>query len=115
MFPTHSYRLGHKDWSAWLPNIARRTGLAHVEGYCVETNGLSAYYWLRVAKENLSDFGHRSRALVEKLRSTVKTDNLEAVEQNVAIAVKNNKLLTSQHPVEFVKCRVDCRPWRPAG
>ena len=25
-------------------------GLAHLEGYCVEKNGLSAYYWLRVAE-----------------------------------------------------------------
>jgi DNA-binding CsgD family transcriptional regulator len=25
-------------------------GLAHLEGYCVEKNGLSAYYWFRVAE-----------------------------------------------------------------
>ena len=49
-------------------------GLAHLEGYCVEKNGLSAYYWLRMAEENSGTIGHRSRALVEELRSTVKTD-----------------------------------------
>ena len=90
-------------------------GLAHLEGYCVEKNGLSAYFWLRVAEENSSAFGHRSRALVEKLRSTVKTDELEAVEQNVAIAVKNNKLLGSQRPVEFIKRKVASPSWRIAG
>ena len=89
-------------------------GLAHLEGYCVEKNGLSAYYWLRMAEENSHEFGHRSRILVETLRTTMKTDELEAVEQNVAIAVKNNKLLKSQSPVEFIKGRVDSPPWRMA-
>ena len=27
-------------------------GLAHIEGYCAEKNGLSAYYWLRMAEQN---------------------------------------------------------------
>jgi TPR repeat protein len=78
-------------------------GLAHFEGYCVEKDGLAAYYWLRVAEENSGEFRHRSRALVEQLRTTVKTEELEAVEENVAKAVKNNKLLKSQPPVEFIK------------
>ena len=26
-------------------------GLAHLEGYCVEKNGLSAYYWLRASNK----------------------------------------------------------------
>ena len=47
-------------------------GLAHLEGYCVEKNDRSAYYWLRMAEENSCELGHRSRALVEELRSTVK-------------------------------------------
>lgn len=89
-------------------------GLAHLEGYCVEKNGLSAYYWLRVAEENSCELGHRSRALVEQLRSTVKTDDLEALEQNVAIAVKNNKLFTNKRPAEFIKWSADSPPLRRA-
>ena len=89
-------------------------GLAHLEGYCVEKNGLSAYYWLRVAEENSSELGHRSRALVEQLRSTVKTDEIEALERNVAVAVKNNKLFTNKRPAEFIKRSVDSPPARIA-
>ena len=87
-------------------------GLAHLEGYCVEKNGLSAYYWLRVAEENSSELGHRSRALVEQLRSTVKTDEIEALEQSVAIAVKNNRLFTTKRPAEFIKRSADSPPLR---
>ena len=82
-------------------------GLAPLEGYCVENNGLSAYYWVRVGEQNSCEFGHRSWAIVEKLKSTVKTDDLEALERNVAIAVTNNKILKSAHPVEFIKRSVD--------
>jgi hypothetical protein len=89
-------------------------GLAHLEGYCVEKNGLSAYYWLRVAEENSCELGHRSHALVEQLRRTVKTDELENLEHNVSVAVKNNKLLSSRRPVEFIKRRADSSPLRIA-
>jgi two-component system nitrate/nitrite response regulator NarL len=89
-------------------------GLAHLEGYCVEKNGLSAYYWLRVAEASSCELGHRSRALVEQLRSTVKTDEIEAVERNVAIAVKSNKLFFSKRPAEFIKGSADSSPLRRA-
>jgi hypothetical protein len=89
-------------------------GLAHLEGYCVEKNGLSAYYWLRVAEASSCELGHRSRALVEQLRSTVKTDEIEALEQSVAIAVKNNKLFTNKRPAEFIKRTPDPPPLRRA-
>ena len=87
-------------------------GLAHLEGYCVEKNGLSAYYWLRVAEASSSELGHRSRALAEKLRSTVNTDEIEAVERNVAIAVKNNKLFAHKRPAEFIRRSADSPPLR---
>jgi two-component system, NarL family, nitrate/nitrite response regulator NarL len=89
-------------------------GLAHLEGYCVEKNRLSAYYWLRVAEASSCELGHRSRALVEQLRSTVKTDEIEALERNVAIAVKNNKLFTSKRPAEFIKRSADSPSLRRA-
>ena len=88
--------------------------LLFLEGYCVENNGLSAYYWLRVAEASSCELGHRSRALVEQLRSTVKTDEIEALEQNVAIAVKNNKLFTHKRPAEFIKRTPDPPPLRRA-
>ena len=87
-------------------------GLAHLEGFCVEKNGLSAYYWLRVAEASSSELGHRSRALVEQLRSTVKTDELEALERNVAIAVKKNKLFTHKCPAEFIWRSAESLPLR---
>jgi two-component system, NarL family, nitrate/nitrite response regulator NarL len=87
-------------------------GLAHLEGYCVKKNGPSAYYWLRVAEASSSELGHRSRALVEQLRSTVNTDEIEALERNVAIAVKNNKLFTHKRPAEFIRRSADSPPLR---
>jgi hypothetical protein len=89
-------------------------GLAHLEGYCIEKNGLSAYYWLRVAEASSCELGHRSRALVEQLRSTVKTHEIEAMEPSIAIAVKNNKLFQSKRPAEFIKRSVDFPPRRIA-
>jgi DNA-binding NarL/FixJ family response regulator len=89
-------------------------GLAHLEGYGVEKNSLSAYYWLRMAEENSSQLGHRSRALVEQLRCTVKAYEMEAMEPSIAIAVKNNKLFNSKHPAEFIQRGVDSPPLRRA-
>jgi two-component system, NarL family, nitrate/nitrite response regulator NarL len=78
-------------------------GLAYLEGYCLEKNRLSAYYWLRVAEASCSELGHRSRILAEQLRDGVKTNEMEDVERNIAIAVKNYKLLTDRHPSELIK------------
>jgi len=87
-------------------------GLAHLEGYCVEKDGLSAYYWLRVAEASSCELEHRSRALVNQLRSTVNTDEIEALEQSVATAVRNNKLFTTRRPAEFIKRSADSPPLR---
>ena len=89
-------------------------GLAHLEGYCVEKNGLSAYYWLRLAETSSQELGHRSRALVEQLRSAVQAHEIEDVEHRISIAVKNNKLLQSQRPHEFIKSNVASRPLKMA-
>ncbi len=87
-------------------------GLAHLEGYCVEKNGCSAYYWLRMAEASSNELGNRSRALVQQLRSTVKTDEIETVERNVAFAVKNNRLFTNKRPAEFIRRSADSLPLR---
>jgi TPR repeat protein len=89
-------------------------GLAHLEGYCVEKNGLSAYYWLRLAETSSHELGHRSRALVEQLRSAVQAHEIADVEQRISIAVKNNKLLQSQRPDELITRTVGSRPLRIA-
>jgi two-component system, NarL family, nitrate/nitrite response regulator NarL len=82
-------------------------GLAHLEGYGVEQNGLSAYYWLRLAEASSRELGDRSRALVEQLGSAGKKHEIEDVEHRVSIAVKNNKLLQKKHSDEFIKRGVD--------
>jgi DNA-binding CsgD family transcriptional regulator len=51
-------------------------GLAHLEGYCVEKSGVSAYYWLRLAETSSHELGHRSRALVEQLRGAVQAHEI---------------------------------------
>src|SRR5450755_1424520 len=89
-------------------------GLAHLEGYCVEKNGLSAYYWLRLAETSSQELGHRSRALVEQLRGAVQAHEIDDVEQRISIAVKNNKLLQSRRPDEFIKSNVASRSLRMA-
>jgi two-component system nitrate/nitrite response regulator NarL len=78
-------------------------GLAHFEGYSVEKDERSAYYWLRMAEENSCTIKQRSHALVEELRSTVKMDDIKALEQNVAIGVQANDLLISKRPAEFIQ------------
>ena len=78
-------------------------GMAHLEGYGVEKDDRSAYYWLRMAEENSCTIQHRSHALVEELRSTVKTHDIEAVEHSVALAIQENELLRRKRPGEFIK------------
>jgi DNA-binding NarL/FixJ family response regulator len=82
-------------------------GLAYLEGYAVEKNDRSAYYWLRMAEENSCTIRSRSHALIEELRNIVQTHDIEAVEHTVAIAVQENRLLRSKRPAEFIKPSAD--------
>jgi hypothetical protein len=68
---------------------------------------MNAPYWLRIAEENSSTIRSRSHALVEKLRSSVKTDDIAALEHRVAIAVQENKLLRNKRPAEFMNPSAD--------
>jgi two-component system, NarL family, nitrate/nitrite response regulator NarL len=77
-------------------------GLAHLEGYGIEKNERSAYYWLRMAEENSAAIEQRSRALLENARSTLKTDDVDTVEEMVATWVQDKKLLRSKRPAEFI-------------
>jgi DNA-binding CsgD family transcriptional regulator len=85
-------------------------GLAHLEGYGVEKDERSAYYWLRMAEENSSTIRSRSHALVEELRSIVNKDDIAAVEHTVAIAVRENRLLRSKRHAEFIQPSADSAP-----
>ena len=87
-------------------------GMAHLEGYGVEKNNYSAYYWLRMAEENSGTIGHRSRALVEELRNAVKSEEFEAVEHKVAIMIQENKFLRSRRSAEFIRPNTDSSPLR---
>jgi len=85
-------------------------GLAHLEGYCIEKNDRAAYYWLRMAEENSGTIGHRSRDLVKELRSIVKTDEIEAVEHTIAVAVQENRLFKSKRSAEFITKSTNSAP-----
>ena len=63
-----------------------------------------------MAEENSGMIGHRSHDLVEELRSAVKTDEIEAVEQSIAAAVRENKLFTSKRPAEFIQASTNSAP-----
>ena len=86
-------------------------GLAHLEGYCVEKNSCSAYYWLRMAEENASGLNKRSRSLVAELRTNLKSDEVEALERNVASAVRRQKVLAGKSPAELIKQNPGSPSW----
>jgi two-component system, NarL family, nitrate/nitrite response regulator NarL len=80
-------------------------GLAHLDGYGVEKNGHSAYYWLRMAEENSSAVRQRSRALTEDLRTKIKPGEIEGLEKSIATGARNDKILASK-PVDLFKPRL---------
>ena len=86
-------------------------GLAHLEGYCVEKNSCSAYYWLRMAEENSSGLNKRTRSLVAELRATMQSDEVQALERNVASAVRSQKVLAGKSPAELIKQNPGSPSW----
>ena len=80
-------------------------GLAHLEGYGVEKNGHSAYYWLRMAEENSSAVRERSRALTQNLRTKINPGEIERLERRIASGTQNDKILASE-PVDLFKQRL---------
>jgi hypothetical protein len=51
-----------------------------------------------------------ARDLLKKLRSTVKTAEIEAMEHSISVAVQGNKLWTSKRPAEFIKASPNSAP-----
>lgn len=66
-------------------------GLAHLEGYGVEKNGHSAYYWLRMAEENSSAVRQRSRVLTEDLRAKIDPAEIGDLERNIATEAERTR------------------------
>ena len=80
-------------------------GLAHVEGYGVEKDGHSAYFWLRMAEENSSAVRQRSRALTEELRTKIDPEQIEGLEKSIATKSRKDKIFASK-PVDLFKRRL---------
>lgn len=80
-------------------------GLAHLEGYGVEKNGHTAYYWLRMAEENSSAVRQRSRALTEDLRTRINPSEIEGLEKSIASGARKDKILANE-PVDLFKQRL---------
>ena len=80
-------------------------GLALLEGSGVEKNDHSAYYWLRMAEENSTAVGQRSRALTENLRGKINRGEIDRLERRIADGAQNDKTLASE-PVQLFKQRL---------
>lgn len=80
-------------------------GLAHLEGYSVEKNGHSAYYWLRMAEENSSAVRQRSLALTEELRTRINPAEIDALERSISTGGRKDKILASE-PIDLLKLRL---------
>ncbi len=89
-------------------------GLAHLEGYCVEKNDRSAYYWLRMAAESSSRLQRRSAGLTEKLRPKITQVEIEEIENTVRNAICENQLIVSKRPQDMIKRAASSSLLRPA-
>lgn len=71
-------------------------GLAHLEGYGVEENARSAYYWLRMAEENSAAVRQRSRVLTEDLRNKIRPLEIEDLERQIANGAQKDGILAGE-------------------
>jgi hypothetical protein len=78
-------------------------GLAYVDGIGVEKNSRSAYYWLRIAEENLREIGQRIRALAEELIDALPPDDVTGLERNIASTAPNKMLIGSKTLADLFK------------
>jgi two-component system nitrate/nitrite response regulator NarL len=78
-------------------------GLAYLDGYCIEKNDHSAYYWLRMAAENSSEVQQRSARLVEKLKSKITRADQGQLERSVRSAIRHNQPIIAKRPQEIIK------------
>lgn len=78
-------------------------GLAHLEGYCVEKNESSAYFWLRMAAENSSELQQQSTRLVEGLRASIKQVDVDRLEHRVRDAMRDNRGAVAKRPQDIIQ------------
>ena len=55
------------------------------------------------SKENSRELRQRAHALTEELKSNMRSEELETLEQSIKAAVERNKQLTIKRPVAFIK------------
>lgn len=77
--------------------------VAHMEGYGVEKSPESAYFWLRITEKHCSEILQRSRALVEQLKSQIRSPKIEALEQALDATVQNKEGVLSKRPSDLVR------------
>jgi len=78
-------------------------GLAHLEGYCVEKNERSAYYWLKMAAENSSQLQQRSTRLAERLKANITQVDIDELERSVQKTIRDNRLVVATRPQDIIK------------
>jgi two-component system, NarL family, nitrate/nitrite response regulator NarL len=77
-------------------------GLAHLEGYCVEKNERSAYYWLKMAADNSSQLQQRSAGLADRLKANITQEDIDELERSVQKATRDNRLVATR-PQDIIK------------
>jgi DNA-binding NarL/FixJ family response regulator len=98
--PIETYLKAAEEGSAAAQFVV---GLAHLEGYCLEKNDHSAYYWLRMAAENSSEVQQRSARLVEKLKTRITRAHQDELERSVRSAIRRNRPMIVKRPQEIIQ------------
>jgi len=80
-------------------------GMAHFEGYGVERDDRTAYYWLRMAEENSSKLQRRIRGVFEELRGRLSAEEIETLERHLVL--RQGQTLAEAHPPDFLKADPD--------
>jgi len=77
--------------------------VAYLEGYGVEKSQESAYFWLRITEHHCSEVLQRSQALIEQLKSQIRTLTIEALDQKLNTTLQNKESILSKRPVELFR------------
>ncbi|MCU1298488.1 MAG: DNA-binding response regulator, LuxR family, partial [Acidobacteriaceae bacterium] len=75
-------------------------GLMYFEGHGVEKNVHSAYYWLRMAEENSFELREHSRRLILELKTKMKSEDIQALEQS--LMTRNGNMPSTKRPAEVI-------------
>jgi TPR repeat protein len=78
-------------------------GLAHLEGYCVEKNECSAYYWLKMAADKSAQVQQRSTRLAKRLKANFTQEDIDELERSVQKAARDNRFVVAMRPQDIIK------------